>query len=146
MSTPLVSINVALDISGTSPLPATNQPFASYSVVVTDSTGVAQSPSILTGIETPVAFAFNTPVAPGAGSVTATALDTAGATIGTPMTQSYSTGAAAGTFPTLTGITVTANPLGTATAPTVPVSTPAIPGSTTQTAAGTSHFTSPLSR
>jgi hypothetical protein len=123
MSTPLVSINVALDISGTSPLPSTNQPFASYSVVVTDSSGVAQAAQVLTGVETPVAWAFNTSVNPGAGSVTATALDTAGATIGTPMTQAFSTGAAAGTFPTLTGITVTANPAGTA--PTTPVATSA---------------------
>jgi len=113
MSTALVSINVALDISGTSPLPSTNAPFASYSVVVTDSSGTPQPAQVLTGVETPVAWAFNTSVNPGAGSVTATALDTSGATIGTPTTQAYSTGAAAGTFPTLTGITVTANPAST---------------------------------
>ena len=114
MSTPLQSINVALTISGTSPLPSPNAPFASYSVVVTDSSGGAQPAVVLTGVETPTAWAFNTSVNPGAGSVTATGLDTAGAPIaGASMTQAFSTSSAAGTFPTLTGIVVTANPAGT---------------------------------
>jgi hypothetical protein len=118
MSTTLQSINVALTISGTSPLPSANAAFASYSVVVTDSSGTAQPAVVLTGVETPTAWAFNTSVNPGAGSVTATGLDANGLAIaGASMTQAFSTSSAAGTFPTLTGIVVTANPAGTAATP-----------------------------
>jgi len=105
MSTPLIPVLVALTVTST-PLPAANAAQASISAVVTDSTGVAQSPVLLTGAETPTPWAFNTSVAPGAGTVVFTALDTAGATIGTPFTLPF-TIAAAATFNAPTGGSVT---------------------------------------
>jgi hypothetical protein len=88
MSSTLIPVVVAIT-TVTTPLPASNAAQASISIVVTDSTGAAQSAVLLNGNETPTPWAFTTSVNPGAGTVTATALDTAGATIGTPLTSSF---------------------------------------------------------
>ncbi len=105
MSANLVSVVVALT-KGAS-VPTGGAAFASTSVVVTDSTGVAQPAVLLTGAETPNPWAFATTVAPGAGSVTATDLDVNGAVLGTPITQTF-TEVAPATFLPTTGITITA--------------------------------------
>jgi hypothetical protein len=106
MSTPLVPVIVAVTKGASIPTP-TGAQFASTSVVVTDSTGVAQAAVLLTGAETPTAWAFSTSVAPGAGSVTATDLDINGATLGTPVTQSFTEAGSPASFLPSTGITVT---------------------------------------
>lgn len=106
MSTPLIPVIVAVS-TVTTPLPASNAAQASISVVVTDSSGAAQNAVILTGIETPTPWAFSTSVNPGAGSVTATALDTAGATIGTPLVSAFTVTPQA-VFQAPSAITVTA--------------------------------------
>ena len=101
---PLIPVLVAIAISSL-PLPSSNSAQASISVVVTDSTGVAQPAVALTGAET-TPFAFQTNVAPGAGQVVATALDTNGDPIGQPLTSAFSITPQA-TFNAPTGITVT---------------------------------------
>jgi hypothetical protein len=106
MSTTLVSVIVAIAKGASVPTP-NGVAFASTSVVVTDSSGVAQPAVLLTGKETPTAWAFSTSVAPGAGSVTATDLDVNGAIFGTPVTQAFTeVGTPPAFFPT-TGIVVT---------------------------------------
>jgi hypothetical protein len=94
--------------------PAANTPtgaaFASTSVVVMDSSGVAQTPVLLTGKEaTP--WSFTTSVNPGAGSVVATDLDVNGAVLGTPVSQSFTEAGTPPTFLPTSGIVVT--PVGT---------------------------------
>lgn len=79
--------------------------FASTQVLVTDSSGAAQTFSLV-GTESPP-WGVSATVAAGAGSVTATDLDSTGAAIGTPVTQSYTTTSVGTTFPGTTGITVT---------------------------------------
>lgn len=79
--------------------------FASIAVVTTDAAGASQT-SNLVGTETPP-FSVSLTVAAGAGSVVATAVDSTGTAIGSPITQSYTTIAAPTTFPAPTGITVT---------------------------------------
>jgi len=106
MSTPLVPVIVAVTKGASIPTP-TGAQFASTSVVVTDSTGVAQAAVLLTGAETPTPWAFSTSVAPGAGTVTATDLDINGATLGTPVTQSFTEAGSPASFLPSTGITVT---------------------------------------
>jgi len=106
MSTPLVPVIVAVTKGASIPTP-TGAQFASTSVLVTDSTGVAQASVLLTGAETPTPWAFSTSVAPGAGSVTATDLDINGATLGTPVTQSFTEAGSPASFLPSTGITVT---------------------------------------
>jgi hypothetical protein len=105
MSAALVSVLVAVNTVITPS--TTGAAFASISVVVTDSSGVAQPPVLLTGVESPTPFAFTTSVAPGAGSAVATALDVNGATLGTPITQSFTEAGSPPTFPQPTAITVT---------------------------------------
>jgi hypothetical protein len=109
MSTPLVPVIVAVQVGASTPTP-TGAAFASTSVVVTDSTGVAQTAVLLTGVETPTPWAFSASVAPGNGTVVATALDVNGATLGTPITQTFTEAGTVGSgtnfFPP-TGITVT---------------------------------------
>jgi len=106
MSAQLIAVLVAI-AKGASVPSSTGAAFASTSVVVTDSTGVAQAPVLLTGAEaTP--WSFTTNVAPGDGTVTATDLDVNGATLGTPVTQAFTeAGTAPVTFLPSTGITVT---------------------------------------
>jgi hypothetical protein len=106
MSTPLVPVIVAIQIGPSTPTP-TGAAFASTSVVVTDSTGVAQAAVLLTGVETPTPWAFSTSVASGAGTVVATALDVNGATIAGPISQAFTEAGTPAAFFPPTGITVT---------------------------------------
>ena len=109
MSANLISIIVAIT-KGPSTATPSGAAFASTSVVVTDSSGVAQPAVLLTGTETPTPWAFSTSVNPGAGTVVATDLDVNGATLGTPVTQSFTesgTGPSGSTFFPTTAITVT---------------------------------------
>jgi hypothetical protein len=106
MSTPLVQVTVALT-KGPAIATQTGAAFKNTSVVVTDSTGVAQAPVLLTGAETPTPWAFATSVAPGAGTVVATDLDINGATLGTPISQAFTEAGSPPTFLPSTGITVT---------------------------------------
>lgn len=106
MSSVLISVVVALVKGASAPTP-NGVAFAATSVVVTDSTGIAQPAVLLTGVETPTPWAFTTSVAAGTGSVTATDLDVNGAVLGTPVTQGFSEVGPAPTFLPTTGITVT---------------------------------------
>jgi hypothetical protein len=94
----------------TQALPAGNAPQASNSVIVTDSAGTIYPPVLLTGAETPTPWAYSASFAPGAATAVVTALDTAGATIGTPTSVSFTVAAAAApaTFTALTSATFTA--------------------------------------
>jgi hypothetical protein len=106
MSATLVPIIVAITKGASIPT-QTGVPFASTSVVVTDSSGVAQPAVMLTGVETPTPWAFSTSVAPGAGTVVATDLDNSGATLGTPITQAFTEAGSPPSFLPTTAITVT---------------------------------------
>lgn len=87
-------------------LPAGNAAFASTQVALTDAAGAVQTAS-LTGAETPPWTVVFNNVATGAGTVVATDVDSAGATIGTPVSQSFTEVGSPATFPATTGITVT---------------------------------------
>lgn len=106
MSTPLVPVIVALAV-GTPINTPTGANFASISVVVTDSTGVSQAPVLLVGNESPTPWAFSTSVAPGAGTVVATALDVNGVTLGSVITQTFTEAGSPPQFSPPVGITVT---------------------------------------
>lgn len=106
MSSNLVQVTVAIT-KGPSANTPTGAAFASTSVVVTDSTGVAQPAVLLTGAETPTPWAFSASVAIGAGTVVATDLDVNGATLGTPVSQSFTEAGSPPTFLPTAGITVT---------------------------------------
>lgn len=106
MSVTLVQVIVALTQGAPINTP-TGAAYASTSVVVTDSTGVAQAPVLLTGKELPTPFAFTTSVAPGAGTVVATDLDVNNAVIGGPVTQTFTEAGTPPTFAPTSGITVT---------------------------------------
>jgi hypothetical protein len=106
MSTPLVPVIVAIAVGPTIATP-TGAAFKSIAVVVTDSTGQPQATVNLIGTETPTPYAFSTSVAPGAGVVTATALDVNNATLGAVITQTFTEAGTPPTFAPPTGITVT---------------------------------------
>ena len=106
MSAQLFQVLVAL-AKGASIPTQTGAAFASTSVVVTDSTGVAQAAVLLTGAETPPPWAFTASVAAGSGTVVATDLDINGATLGTPVSQSFTESGSPPAFLPTTGITVT---------------------------------------
>jgi hypothetical protein len=106
MSTPLVTITVLLTKT-TANLPSTNAAFLNTSVVVTDSTGVAQPAVLLTGAETPTPWSFTASVATGAGTVVATDMDVNGLAIGTPVSQTFTEAGSPPTFPQTSAITVT---------------------------------------
>jgi hypothetical protein len=105
MSSTLVQVLVAIT-KGASINTPTGAAFASTSVVVTDSTGVAQPAVLLTGIESPP-WSFTTSVAPGNGTAVATDLDISGAVLGTPVTQTFTEAGSPPTFLPTTGISVT---------------------------------------
>lgn len=105
MSANLVSVIVAI-AKGASILTPSGAAFASTSVVVTDSSGVAQPAVLLTGSE-PTPWAFSTSVAVGAGTVVATDLDINGATLGVPVTQTFTEAGSPPTFLPTSGISVT---------------------------------------
>jgi hypothetical protein len=106
MSTPLISVIVALT-KGTSMPTQTGAAFANTSVVVTDSSGVAQPAVLLNGTETPTPWAFSTSVNPGNGTVVATDLDVNSATLGTPITQTFTEAGTPPAFTPTTAISVT---------------------------------------
>src|ERR1700679_2985025 len=106
MSAYLVPVIVAI-AKGASISTPTGAAFASTSVVVTDSSGVAQPAVLLTGAETPTAWAFSTSVNPGAGTVVATDLDVNGVALGQPITQTFTEAGSPPQFFPPTGITVT---------------------------------------
>ncbi len=105
MSTTLVQVTIALT-QGTPILSPTGAAYAGTSVVVTDSTGVAQAAVVLNGKETPP-FTFQTSVAPGNGTVVATDLDVNGAALGTPVSQTFTEAGTPVTFAPTASITVT---------------------------------------
>lgn len=105
MSSNLIKVAITLT-QGASINTPTGAAYASTSVVVTDSTGVAQPPVILTGKETPTPFSFTTSVAPGAGTVVATDVDVNGATLNT-VSQTFTEAGTTPTFTPTSGITVT---------------------------------------
>lgn len=77
------------------PLPASNAAQASVSIVVTDSAGNTYPAVVLTGAETPTPWSYSATYASGPATAVATALDTSGATIGTPGTYLFTVQAAA---------------------------------------------------
>lgn len=91
-------------------LPAANAPFQQTVVTSTDGAGGVQTAN-LTGGETPPWSVVFQNVAAGTGNVVATPTDTAGTAIGSPVTQAYTVtsggGTGTGTFPSVSGITVT---------------------------------------
>jgi hypothetical protein len=105
MSANLVPVIVAI-AKGASVNSPTGAAFASTSVVVTDSSGTPQPAVLLTGAETPTAWAFSTSVNVGAGAAVATDLDANGATLGTPVSQSFTEAGSPPTFLPTTGISV----------------------------------------
>ena len=109
MSSPLIQVTVALTF-GASIATQTGAAYGSTSVVVTDSTGVAQAAVDVT----PASPSFTASVAPGAGSVTAQDLDVNGVALGSPVTQSFTEAGSPPSFTPTTGITVT--PAGAASA------------------------------
>jgi hypothetical protein len=114
MSTPLIQILVAIT-KGASVPTSSGAAFASTSVVITDSTGVAQAPVLLTGKELPTPWAFITSVAPGNGTAVATDLDVNGVVLGT-VTQTFTEAGSPPTFLPTSAIAIT---------PVVPAATPA---------------------
>jgi hypothetical protein len=106
LSTTLIQVTVAIT-KGASISSPTGAAFKSTSVVVTDSTGIAQPAVLLTGIETPTPWSFTASVAVGAGTAVATDMDVNGATLGTPVTQGFTEAGSPATFLPTTGITVT---------------------------------------
>jgi len=106
MSASLIPVIVAI-AKGASISTQSGAAFASTSVVVTDSSGTAQPAVLLTGVETPTAWAFSTSVNVGAGTVVATDLDVNGVTLGTPISQSFTEAGSPPSFLPTTGITVT---------------------------------------
>lgn len=105
MSSNLVQVTVAI-AKGAGINTPTGAAFASTSVVVTDSTGVAQPAVLLNGSEaTP--WTFTASVALGDGTVVATDLDVNGAALGAPVSQTFDEAGSPPTFLPTTGITVT---------------------------------------
>lgn len=106
MSSTLIPVIVAIT-KGASVATPSGAAFASTSVVVTDSSGVAQPAVLLTGVETPTPWAFSTSVNPGAGTVVATDLDVNGVTLGTPISQAFTEAGTPPVFLPTSGISVT---------------------------------------
>lgn len=96
--------NILIQLTKTTTQLPAGVTFASTNLVVTDSGGATQSFS-LNGSETPPWSVLVSGLADGNGSIVASDVDTTGATIGTPVSQSFNTGVA--TFAATTGITVT---------------------------------------
>jgi len=102
MSSNLIQVLIALT-QGASINTQTGAAYASTSVVVTDSTGVAQPAVVLKAAP----WSFTASVAVGAGTVVATDLDVNGATLGSPVSQSFTEIGSPPTFAPTSGITVT---------------------------------------
>lgn len=103
---PQVAVIASLSVQS-APLPAQNAPQASNSVVVTDASGVTYAAVVLTGAETPP-WSWAATYAVGSAQAIVTALDTAGAAIGTPATFSFVVPAQVtpATYQAATGISV----------------------------------------
>lgn len=102
--------NILVVVTPVSPAPSLpgTAAFGKMNLVVTDSSGAIQTQSV-TGVETPPYSATFTNLAAGAGSVVASCLDVNGATLGTALTQAFTTApASGGTFPQPGSIQVTA--------------------------------------
>jgi hypothetical protein len=100
---------VILTVNTAALLPASNAPFAATLVTLTDSAGTVQTAK-LTGAETPAwtaVFPNVAAVAGASGTVTAQALDTAGANIGTAISQTFTEIGSPATFSAPTAISVT---------------------------------------
>jgi hypothetical protein len=104
MSANLIPVSISIT-KGTPIASPTGAAFASTSVVVTDSTGVAQAPVLLTGSES-TPWTFATSVAPGAGTVVATDLDVNGASLGS-VSQTFTEAGSPPSFAPSVGIVVT---------------------------------------
>jgi hypothetical protein len=104
MSSSLVQVQVQI-AKGASVNTPTGAAFASTSVVVTDPVSGAQTPVVLTGVESPP-WSFTTSVNPGTGSVVATDLDVNGAVLGS-ISQSFTEAGSPPTFSPSASITVT---------------------------------------
>ncbi len=104
MSTSLIQVTIALTFLDSENTPS-GVAYANTSVVVTDSTGVAQPAVLLT----PANPSFTASVAVGAGTVVATDLDTAGTVLST-ISQSFTE---VGSPPAYTPVgTITVTPVG----------------------------------
>lgn len=100
------------------PLPSSNAPQASVSVVVTDSAGNTYPAVVLTGAEAPTPWSYSATYASGPAVAVATALDTSGNTIGTPGSYTFTVQAAAppSTFNAPSGFSFVAAATNSATA------------------------------
>lgn len=99
--------NISIQVNqGPAQIPA-GDPRVSTQVDVLDAAGADQTFS-LDGTESPVGFIPSVSVAPGAGLVTVSDIDAAGAVIGSPVKVPYTTVAAAPQLAS-TGATVTVN-------------------------------------
>lgn len=117
MSTVLVSGVGTLAVS-TQPLPSSNAAQASNSVVVTDAAGTVFPAVVLTGAEIP-AWSWAATYAQGSATAVVTAMDSAGATIGTPLSTSFSVVAVvAATFSAPSAVSFVANTTSAAAAAT----------------------------
>ena len=105
MSAVLIPVIVALTKGAVVNTP-TGAAYLNTSVVVTDSSGVAQPAVLLNGTESPTPFAFSTSVGVGAGTVVATDMDVNGVSLGAT-SQAFTEAGTPATFAPTTGISVT---------------------------------------
>lgn len=101
------TVTVAVDPSAA--LPAANASYAKTTVTLTDSAGAVQTAE-LTGAESPpwvAVFSNVAAVAGGTGTVTAQAVDSAGANIGAAVSTTFAEASPPATFPNPTAVTVT---------------------------------------
>ena len=105
MST-VIPTSITVSITETDTVVPSGQTYASLQVVVTDPTGTAQTATATSTAPGTYQAKFAA-VQPGAGSVTITALDVVGATLGTALTLPYDTAVGTNTYPQATGVVVT---------------------------------------
>jgi hypothetical protein len=102
--------NIVVSVSVTqTPLPAANIPFAALAIAVTDNSGAVLPPQTVTtpDLSGNYTATFTGATGPSEATATATALDTSGNTLGTPLTGTESgTGGQPGTFPQPTGVSI----------------------------------------
>jgi hypothetical protein len=105
----MTTIVVSVSTTATS-LPAANIPFAAIAIVVTDNSGAVLPAQTVTTPDASGNYTatFTGATGPSEASATATALDTSGNTLGTPLTATESgTGGQPGTFPQPSALTIT---------------------------------------
>jgi hypothetical protein len=105
-SAPVLVPGIATLLVTPAPLPSSNAPQASNSVVVTDAAGTVYPAVTLTGAESPTPWSYAATFASGQASAVVTPMDTSGNPIGSPVTLSFTVSAAAPpqTFESPTGI------------------------------------------